>query len=315
MDLHQLRIFVAIAASGNLTRASEALYLSQPAVSAQIKALEEELGISLFFREARGMGLTPAGKVLLAEATSALSAAKNVVIRAQNLRNNISGEFKVGTISEPVILRLGELLSALVLQHPNLHISLSQGISGDIVDQVLACRINAGFVIGQTENANIVAIKIAPITLRIVGPTAWRTQIMAADWKTIATYPWISTPAKCSFNRISSRMFAKHGIVPKTIIESDQEMTLKKLVSSNIGLTLLREDVALSAEAMGELVVWPTGAEVSHLYFIYARDEEESPVLKAILNIVKDVWNLNPLPNTTDQQRLTASIADSVGAL
>src|SRR5450759_3381919 len=181
MDLHQLRIFVAIATTGNVTRASEAVYLSQPAVSAQIKALEEELGISLFYREARGMSLTPAGKVLLAEASSALEAARNVVLRAQHLRSGISGQFKLGTIIEPVILRLGELLSTLVTRHPNLLISLTQGISGDIIDQVLACRINAGYVIGQIENTQIVAIKVAPITLRIVAPVAWRDQIMVAD--------------------------------------------------------------------------------------------------------------------------------------
>lgn len=298
MDLHQLRIFVAIADNGNLTRASEALYLSQPAVSAQIKALEEELGVSLFFREARGMGLTAAGKVLLAEAGRALNAAKNVVLRAQQLRNDISGEFKLGTIIEPVILRLGELLSTLVSQHPNLHISLSQGISGDIIDQVIAGRINAGFVIGEIENTSIAAIKIAPITLRVVAPVAWREQILDADWKKIASYPWISTPAKCSFNKISARMFGKYGLVPKTVIESDQETTLKKLVSSNVGLTLLREDVALAAEAMGELVIWPAGVEISNLYFIHSRNDEGSPALVAIQNIVKDVWQLSSTPIT-----------------
>ncbi|OIQ89410.1 HTH-type transcriptional regulator YofA [mine drainage metagenome] len=300
MDLHQLRIFVAVAANGNLTRASEILCLSQPAVSAQIKALEEELGVSLFFREARGMGLTPAGKVLLTEASSALKAAKNVVFRAQHFRNGISGEFKLGTISEPVILHLSELLSTLLSRHPDLHISLSQGISGDIIDQVLTDRINAGYVIGPIDNPNIIAIKVAPITLRIVAPVAWKEQIINADWKTIETYPWISTPAKCSFNQISSLMFAKHGIMPKTIIESDQEITLKKLVSSNIGLTLLREDLALAAEAMGELIIWPIGAEISYLYFIYSRIEEDSPALNAIMNIVKDVWKLPSALTTSD---------------
>lgn len=113
MDLHKLRTFVTIAQEGNLTRASEALHLSQPAVSAQIKALEDELGLKLFHRLTRGMELTPAGKVLLEEAEKALMAARNVAARAQHLRSGISGEFRLGTISEPLILRLGEFLSAL----------------------------------------------------------------------------------------------------------------------------------------------------------------------------------------------------------
>ncbi|HEU0187003.1 MAG TPA: LysR family transcriptional regulator [Gallionellaceae bacterium] len=314
MDLHQLRIFVAIANHGNLTRASEELHLSQPAVSAQIKALEEELGVSLFNREPRGMVLTAAGKVLLTEASGALSAAKNVVLRAQQLRGGIGGEFKLGTIIEPVILRLGELLSRLVSLHPNLHISLSQGISGDIIDHLVAGRINAGFVIGQVAHDNILAIKIAPITLRVVGPVSWREKIAAADWNAIAQFPWISTPAKCSFNKITSGMFAKHGIAPKIVIESDQETTLKKLVASEFGLTLLREDVALAGEAMGELVIWPMGVEVSDLYFIYSRQEANSPALQAILDIIKNIWHVPSTPIAPGQERFIASPPSSAGA-
>lgn len=312
MNLHQLRIFVAIANHGNLTRASEELHLSQPAVSAQIKALEEELGISLFNREPRGMVLTAAGKVLLTEASGALSAAKNVTLKAQHLRGDICGEFKLGTIIEPVILRLGELLSRLVSPHPNLHISLSQGISGEVIDHLVAGRINAGFVIGHVDHEDIVSVRIAPITLRVVGPVAWRERILAADWGGIGELPWISTPDKCSFNKISVGMFVKHGIAPRIVIKSDQENTLKKLVASEFGLTLLREDVALAGEAMGELVIWPTGVEISNLYFICLRSDADSPTLQTILNIVKAIWHLPP--DDTSQERFIANPPTSSGA-
>jgi DNA-binding transcriptional LysR family regulator len=64
MELYQLRIFLTIARTGNLTRAAERLNASQPAVSSQIKALEEELGVTLFARTPRGMELTQEGRIL-----------------------------------------------------------------------------------------------------------------------------------------------------------------------------------------------------------------------------------------------------------
>ena len=67
MELYQLRTFAAVAELGHLTRAAEQLHISQPAVSAQVRALEEELGVVLFERSSSGMQLTPAGRQLLQE--------------------------------------------------------------------------------------------------------------------------------------------------------------------------------------------------------------------------------------------------------
>lgn len=61
--------------------------------------------------------------------------------------------------------------------HPEVRLSISQGISGDIIERVLNTSIHAGYVIGDVEDAQIAAIKIAPITLRIVAPVAWSQKI------------------------------------------------------------------------------------------------------------------------------------------
>ena len=76
MELYQLRSFAAVAEAGHLTRAAEKLHISQPALSAQIKALEDELGVALFDRTSSGMVLTASGQRLLAEAEKVLAAAQ-----------------------------------------------------------------------------------------------------------------------------------------------------------------------------------------------------------------------------------------------
>ncbi|MEP6610162.1 MAG: LysR family transcriptional regulator, partial [Burkholderiaceae bacterium] len=86
MELYQLRSFAAIAETGQLTRAAEKLHVSQPAVSAQLKALEEELEFALFERTPNGMVLTAAGKRLLAEADKVLAAAQHLQNHARMLK-------------------------------------------------------------------------------------------------------------------------------------------------------------------------------------------------------------------------------------
>lgn len=293
MDLQQLRTFTVIAQEGNLARASVQLFLSQPAISAQIKALESELRVKLFDRTPKGMTLTFAGKSLLQEATNALIAANNVSAKAQHFRQNaVSGEFKLGTISEPIVLRLGEFLATLIEKYPELRLSLSQGISGDISNRILSREIHAGYVIGEPQNPKISSIKIAPITLRVVAPAKWKDRLSNATWQEIVQLPWLSTPEKCSFRQIASRMFARHGVRPQTVIEADQEIMLSDLVAQGIGLSLLREDIAAAGEASGKLAIWSPGIEIDHLYFIYLEEEEQSPFMQAFIPLVRQVWRL-----------------------
>ena len=78
MEFYQLNTFVKVADEGNLTRAAERLFTSQPAISAQIKALEEELGVELFERSSRGMRLTAKGQLLYDQAAATLAAAEQL---------------------------------------------------------------------------------------------------------------------------------------------------------------------------------------------------------------------------------------------
>jgi DNA-binding transcriptional LysR family regulator len=97
MELYQLRSFAAVAESGHLTRAADRLHISQPALSAQIKALEDELGVPLFERLPSGMELTPAGRSLLAEAQKVVAAAQVLRSHASAFKGEVAGRVSVGT--------------------------------------------------------------------------------------------------------------------------------------------------------------------------------------------------------------------------
>ena len=107
MELYQLRSFAAVAELGHLTRAAEKLHISQPALSAQIKALEDELDLTLFERTSTGMTLTAAGKRLLAEADKILAASQTFEAEARALKGGVSGKAFEIAFSVQSFQRLG----------------------------------------------------------------------------------------------------------------------------------------------------------------------------------------------------------------
>ena len=101
MELYQLRSFAAVAELGHLTRAAERLHVSQPAVSAQSKALEDDLSVLLFERGAAGMTLTAAGRELLPDALRVIAAAQGLRSHALALRGELGGRVQLGSVADP----------------------------------------------------------------------------------------------------------------------------------------------------------------------------------------------------------------------
>ena len=124
MELYQLRSFAAIAELGQLTRAAEKLHVSQPAVSAQLKALEDKLGLALFERTATGMVLTVPGARLLLEAEKVLAAARDLQNVALSFKGELTGKASIGTLSDPKLTRIGEFMSDALARHPLLELEL-----------------------------------------------------------------------------------------------------------------------------------------------------------------------------------------------
>ncbi|WP_127959545.1 LysR family transcriptional regulator [Serratia microhaemolytica] len=288
MDLNQLKTFVTVAETSSLTRAAGLLFLSQPAVSAHIKSLESEFKVRLFNRTPRGMELTPTGIVMRDEARIALAAASKFVQKARAI--NEVGTCKLGTISVPIILNLPGVLSEFRQRHQNVNLNISQNISGYIIDAVVSGEMDAGFVIGDIHNKHLGMIVLSPITLCIVGPWTWRSKIQSAEWEDIQTFPWIATPEKCSFSTITREFFERNNAVFTPSMVVDQEKTLTELVYLEMGLTLMREDIALPAQDCEKIYIWPKAKTVSQLCFIWSRDRESSQVIRTLIESVKTLW-------------------------
>lgn len=290
MELYHLQTFVAVATEGHLTRAAERLFLSQPAVSGHIKALEEELGVKLFERSPRGMTLTPTGELLLEQAERALLATKTLYSQAQQLKRELVGTATLGTVSEPVALRLGAFLSGMVARHPALSIRLSQGVSGTVLKGVMTGELDAGYVLADEPDEELSWIRLAPVTLYVVAPVAWQEAIARADWRDLGAMPWIGTPPECSFHQIAEGLFKEHGLSPSRVAIADQETTLKSLVAAGMGLALMREDQALEAERRGEVAIWPGLRRATTLWFVTRHQRASERLVQELILAVRQTW-------------------------
>lgn len=290
MELYQLRSFVAVAELGQLTRAAERLHLSQPAVSAQIKALEDELGAALFERVAAGMALTRAGRHLLPHAERVLAAAQALLAQAQWLRGEVSGRIRLGTVGDPELTRLPDVLRRAVDRYPLLEIDVRQEVSGAAFARVRDGELDAAFYYGALTHPAVAALPLARLTFRVVVPAAWATRLAGADWDAIAAEPWIMTPAISTHHALATELFAAHGIAPIRRVEADHEAVISSLVAAGVGVALLREEMATADAVHGEIAIWGDTRLTASLSFICRRDRELEPGIAALRDVVRDVF-------------------------
>jgi len=293
MELYQLRTFAAVAEEGHLTRAAERLHISQPAVSGQIKALEQELQVRLFERSASGMELTVAGRELLDSAQRVLTDAEALKQRARRLSGQIAGVLRIGTVSNPAAIRLGDLLSAAIERYPRLQLELQHEVSGVALEAVREGRLDASFYFGDAPGRDVHAIRLRDPVYCVTGPAAWADRIRGADWDQIAALPWILTPAISTHNRLVTRLFEQQGVQPpQRRVEADQESVIETLVVSGIGMALMREEAARARAAAGEIFIWDQARLRTTLWFVCASGREEDPPLKALLSLLPEIWHL-----------------------
>lgn len=292
MEIYQLRAFVTVARIGQLTRAAEALHVTQPAVTGQIKALEEELGVSLFDRRPGRVALTRAGERLLPEAEKVLVAAGSLIGRARELQGEVSGSLVIGTLGDPDALRLGSLLGGLVAALPLLDIKTRAGDAESLREAVATSTLQAAFYIGPHIPRDVLGLPLQTIQYRVVAPVSFRERVLRAGWREIADMPWIGAPHASHAQILLRDLFSRQGLLPNQVLESGDASAACSLVRADIGLTLLREDMAVPAAQRDELVIWPHTRVAALLSFIYPPTAEHDPAIVAALSVLRQVWGL-----------------------
>lgn len=146
MTLTQLRHLVGLAQAGSFAQAARLLFLTQPALSRSIQALEDELGAPLFDRLGRRIALTPLGQEVLERARRLVSEAEALKQVSQGLQAGLIGRLRVGLSSAPGVLLSRPFLAHMARHHPRLQVEISRGNTSVLIDALREQRLDAAVV-------------------------------------------------------------------------------------------------------------------------------------------------------------------------
>lgn len=292
MHLNQIKTFVTVAELGHLTKAAGMLHLTQPAVSVQLKSLEEELNVKLLDRTASGMVMTQAGHVLLPMAKRVLSAVEEFRMAADIHTKALAGLLRIGVIMiDPDYLRLGTLMSALSEKHAGLEVNLQVSGVQRCISGIEEGSLDGAFYAGERPHSAIAMKTLTPLRYCIVAPVSWAHLLENISWSNLGLMPWIRAPQPSAHYSLVAGIFQHASIEPLKILEVDHESVIMSLIKAGVGLSVIREDLAREAASRGEIIVCEFSPIVQvPLSFIYRADRAQEPRLTAFLETLDAVW-------------------------
>ncbi|MFC4099381.1 LysR family transcriptional regulator [Paenibacillus xanthanilyticus] len=290
MELYQLKTFREVASTGNLTEAAARLSLSQPAASAHLKALEQEVGFQLFYRTPKGMTLTPKGAKLAAESNRIIDAMEHFRQIANELRHNPAERIRIGLNTDGSLLRIQDVVEALSARLPQVEIHFLETKSENFVADLDNSVIEAGFFYGEVRDPSIYSIKLRAFPMAVVYPNGWTIPEEESAMAFFAGKPWIWTTQGCPFYQRSIDYFAREGVFPRRVMYVDDEFLIGELVQKELGCSLLAEPIARQFAEANKLKMW-NGLDLAiNLHFGMAKDTMSDPIRQALASIVAGVW-------------------------
>lgn len=286
MELYQLRSFITVANTGNLTQASEQLFTSQPAVSAHIKALEEEFEMKLFVRSAKGMKLTDNGQLLREKAIKVLDSSYDLKNQARSLRDDISGTIRIGLNADSEYLRLTQWHNTLMEQFPRLKIELVQNTSLNLIKKVESGQLDGSFISRQLESMQLEYLKLSEGQAIVAAALQWENQLKGADVEALAELPWIQPEPHCIYHQFINDLFADTKKKPNNVTTSASEESTLKLLMSGVGLSFIRDDEAEELLKDRRIVVWEERSFSLPLSFAYQKKRHDDPVIKILVKVI-----------------------------
>jgi LysR family hydrogen peroxide-inducible transcriptional activator len=239
MELHQLRYFVAVAESGNFTRASEKSHVSQPSLSQQISKLESEIGHKLFHRLGRKAVLTEAGNAFLERARRILFEVENAAKELSD-HPSLGRRITIGAVQTVMPYLISPLISELRRTHPNLLVDAVEDFRANLVRGVVEGDLDLAVVPlpVKEHRVSIEPLLVEPLLL-VVGkqhPIASRTEISIAD---LAEEAFISMGDSSALAAQIRGFFGDQKFQPRVGFRCAQVSTLKQLITAGLGISIL----------------------------------------------------------------------------
>lgn len=240
LNLRDLRAFVAVAQTGSFTRAASKLNLSQPALTVQIRRLEETVGARLFDRNSRTVALTSVGRELLPVLQKSLADMQRVLDDARALGDGSRGTVRIACLPSFAAGRLPALIRDFHGQAPHTRFEIRDVVASTVNQLVRAGEFDLGVTGGAVDDPQIDILHRAQDRLMVVcprdHPLARKRRVGAAD---LAAYPLVLTAPGTSVRAIVDSAFGEAGCVPELACEPTYMMTAVAMVQAGLGITIL----------------------------------------------------------------------------
>jgi DNA-binding transcriptional LysR family regulator len=291
INLHQLRAFYLTVKHKSITKAASILCVTQPAVSIQIKTLENFLGTKLAIKYDKIMSLTPPGKTLYHHAEKIFDLVEKMESAMVGYSDLTQGTLTIGTTRSFAKYLMPGLLSRFQEKHPAIKITLGEGSSQDIADAVSANKYDLG-IIGRIPLRN--KMKLIPFSKEefclVASPQHQLAKVDKLSLKTLEKEPIIIREDGSGSRHMALSFFKTKGINPSVIMETGSVEFLKEYVMKGRGITFLYRPEVEVEVAKGLLKILRIEGDpiVLHTDIVLPGDVAPSPATKAFLQLVTE---------------------------
>ena len=258
MDIRELRYFVHVARAGSFSRAASQLNIAQPALSRQLKKLEDELGVQLLLRHGRGVRITEAGAILLSEAVHVIDRLAQTLDLLKGGRRTFVGQVTIGVPPTAGLLIVPRVFKWLQEHWPHATLAVREGISSLLEEWLMDRRIDVAVLHNPTP---LEGIDMAPVLReRMVlacAPDHPAANSPSIRFRDLANIPLILPSLPHSNRRLLERAAARHHIRLNLAFEIDSIPLTKTMVRNGSGATIQTFAGVAGEAERGDLVVRP----------------------------------------------------------
>jgi DNA-binding transcriptional LysR family regulator len=290
-----LRYFVTVADEGQITRAANKLHIAQPALSQAISQLEQELGIELLIRHARGVSLTLAGEVFLPKARAALAADAEAALTAQSLARAADEKLEIGYAGAPPAMKIPELFTGLQQAYPDAEVSFRElsfprGATSDWLGDVDAalCHCPAE---DPAISAQILKQESRAVVAYTGHPLAHADELDCADLRdeTFIGYDERVQPEWVAFHDLEESF---GGPPRRTALRARRPADMFMLIASRQAVTVIpTADAAILLSVLRGIVAIPLRDASPSLFTLVWRTDNPSPLLRTLATIAAGIGN------------------------
>lgn len=258
IDLKQLKAFSTLAEFGSFSRSAGVLGVAQPVLSRQIKALEQELGVELFYRNGRGTVLTEAGKVLNLYAKDLVETVDRAASEVMALKSSPRGTIVIGLPPS-----VGIVLTVPLVQHfreafPLISLRVIEGFSGHVLEWLLTGKIDVAVLYNAPRTGSLRAEPLLTDELFLLGPAEGGIlpDAESVPARLLSEIPLILPARPHGLRMLVDSRLGEAGIVPRVEIEVEAMPSTLGLVENGVGYTILSYSTAHARVQAGRMRAW-----------------------------------------------------------